>query len=378
MTEERAARVLMLSPSFYPHLGGAEKQALELSKRLSVLGARVGVLTRRLPGLAAQEEIGGIAIRRVFCAGTGLVNSLTFLGAVFIRLILSRGDYDVVHVHLAGSPALAACLAGRLLGKKVVVKIGGGRGIGEIAASSRTFPGRIKLALLRRLAPVFIAVAEDLRREMLEAGMSGDIRVIPNGVDIVRYRPATRTQKEALREPLGWGRGLRFLYVGRLAREKRLEAFIEAFAAAADGEARLMLVGAGPEEERLKEAVRERGLGNRVLLRAPEENIARVYASADVFVLPSVSEGLSNALLEAMASGLAVLASRVGGTPEAVEDGETGILFDPRDAKAAAAGIRKFISEPELARRFGAAAREDAVSRYSLERVAKRYLEIYH
>jgi glycosyltransferase involved in cell wall biosynthesis len=105
--------------------------------------------------------------------------------------------------------------------------------------------------------------------------------------------------------------------------------------------------------------------------------VEQAYAAADVFVLPSVSEGLSNALLEAMASGLAVLGSRVGGTAETVRPDVTGLLFGPQDGVELRRGIARFLSEPELGRRLGASARAQAVAEFAIDRVADEYKKMY-
>ncbi|MFC1679884.1 glycosyltransferase [Elusimicrobiota bacterium] len=134
----------------------------------------------------------------------------------------------------------------------------------------------------------------------------------------------------------------------------------------------------GPEEKNVRTALTRFGLENRARVLPPTDDIERCYEAADVFVLPSISEGLSNALLEAMASGVAVLGSRVGGTKEAVEDGNTGLLFDPADDEALRAHLRKLAEEPELAGKLGAAGRERAERLFSLEAVADRYLKLYN
>lgn len=369
----------MVTPNFYPYIGGAEKQALELSKTLASMGARVLVVTRRTGGLPATEIIEGIEVRRIFAAGSGVVNALTFMTSCF--LFLSRRSFacDVIHVHLAGSPALAACLAGFLFRKRVFVKVGGGRGIGEIALSSRSWTGRIKLMLLRLFRPSFIAVTADLKEEMAEFGIGEGVCVIPNGVDTDRYRPATEEEKRRAREGLGLPSGLCFLYVGRLAPEKRLEDFLEAFSRAGsvkEGASFCVFVGAGSERERLHRHAEKLGLGERLRIVSPTGEIDRFYAAADVFVLPSVSEGLSNALLEAMSAGLAALGSRVGGTKEAVTK-EAGTLFAPGDVAGLTDAVSLYVSRPELALEHGRAARKTVLERYSLKRVAERYMEIY-
>lgn len=362
------ARVVMVSAGFWPAVGGAERQALELSRELRARGAGVIVLTRRLGGAAAREEVHGVPVRRLPVLGTGALDSLSFLFGALGWLLKHQGEYDAIHAHLAGSPALAAALAGRFLGKPVLVKLGGGRGIGELAASSRTSLGRLKLRLLARLKPRFLAVVADLAAEAREHLGGATIEVLPNGVDVNRYRPVSPEEKKALRARLGWT-GTVFLYTGRLSWEKRLPWFSKIWSEATKGrEATLVLVGEGPE------AVPQDG---RVRVLPPVDDAAGLYAAADAFVLPSVSEGLSNSLLEAMASGLPVIASAVGGTAETLVDGDTGLLFARDDERAAAACVRRLLDEPELAARLGAAARRVCVERYALSRVAARLEELY-
>jgi glycosyltransferase involved in cell wall biosynthesis len=171
-----------------------------------------------------------------------------------------------------------------------------------------------------------------------------------------------------------------FLYVGRIAVEKRLDGFLRSFAAAlaeSKTEASFVLVGSGPQEGLLRAEITQLGLEGRAKLMAPCRDIAKLYGAADVFVLPSVSEGLSNALLEAMAAGLAVLASRVGGTKEAIEEGRTGLLFDPDDPEEERGGVIRLLTESGLALQLGRAARAEAERKYSIESVASRYMELY-
>ncbi|HAH07972.1 MAG TPA: hypothetical protein DCM05_15850, partial [Elusimicrobia bacterium] len=311
--------------------------------------------------------------------GGPLLDSVVFLLKSFFWLMTHEGEYDAVHVHLAGSPALGAALAARLLKKRVVVKIGGGRGIGEIAVSATTGPGRLKLRLLKRLRPQFACVAQDLLDELREHGLGEGALVVPNGVDLAAYRPPSLEEKTALRKDL-CKPGLLFLYVGRLAPEKRLDPFLGSFAEAlreAKTVATFLMAGSGPEEGRLRERIRALGLEGRARVLEPRHDIAELYAAADVFVLPSVSEGLSNALLEAMAAGLAVLASRVGGTREAVAEGTTGLLYDPNDPVDEKKQLVRLLSEPGLIFRLGREGRAVAEARYSIVRTAQRYLELY-
>jgi glycosyltransferase involved in cell wall biosynthesis len=361
----RPLRIVMVSAGFWPAIGGAERQALELSAALAARGHRVTVLTRRVAGLPARETHRG-----------GALDAPVFLAAALAWLLFHWTDWDAAHAHLAGSPALAAALAGRLLGRPALVKLGGGRGIGELAVSSRTRLGRAKLRVLGLLRPRFLAVVPDLADEARDFLGAVPIEILPNGVDAARFRPADAAAKRALRAELGWSRDATvYLYTGRFSPEKRLPWFLDRWLEAAGESSLAALVGDGPERAAVEEAA-ARSSG-RVLVLPAREDVSALCAAADVFVLPSLSEGLSNALLEAMASGLAPLASRVGGTAETVADGRTGLLFGRDDAEGLKAAVRRLESEGGLAARLGAAARAEVERRYALDRVVDRLETLY-
>jgi len=363
----------MVSAGFWPAVGGAERQALELSAALVARGHRVTVLTRRLPGLAARETLRGVVVRRLPGPALGALDAPAFLLGAFAWLLLHWTEWDAVHAHLAGSPALAAAAAGRLLGRPALVKLGGGRGIGELAVSSRTALGRAKLAALGLLRPRLLAVVPDLADEARGFLGGAPIEILPNGVDAVRFAPADAARRRALRAALGWEADATvFLYTGRFSPEKRLPWFLRLWRGAAGPRARAVLVGEGPER-----AAIEAEAAGRATVLAAREDLAELYAAADVFFLPSTSEGLSNSLLEAMSSGLAPLGSRVGGTAQTVDDGRTGLLFDRDDEAGLVAAVRRLVAEPGLAVRLGAAAREEALAKYSLERVVARLEALY-
>jgi glycosyltransferase involved in cell wall biosynthesis len=366
----------MVSAGFWPAVGGAERQALELSAALVERGHRVTVLTRRLPGTLKREVVRGVNVRRLPGPALGALDASAFLVGALGWLLLHWTEWDAVHAHLAGSPALAAAAAGRLLGRPALVKLGGGRGIGELAVSSRTALGRAKLAALAALRPRLLAVVPDLADEARGFLKGAEIEVLPNGVDVGRFAPVDAARKRALRAELGWDADAAvFLYTGRFSPEKRLPWFLRLWRAAAGPRALAVLVGDGPERSAIETEAAQSGGRARVL--DARGDLADLYAASDAFFLPSTSEGLSNALLEAMASGLAPLGSRVGGTAETVEDGRTGLLFDRDDEAGLAAAAKRLAVEPGLAARLGAAARADVLARFSLERVVARLETLY-
>ncbi|HXS99154.1 MAG TPA: glycosyltransferase family 4 protein [Elusimicrobiota bacterium] len=371
----RPLSIVMVSAGFWPAIGGAERQALELSSALAARGHSVTVLTRRLKGLPARERVRGVAVRRLR-APIGPLEAPFFLFAALGWLLLHWVEWDAVHAHLAGSPALAAALAGRMLGRPALVKLGGGRGIGELAVSSRTRLGRAKLRALGLLRPRFLAVVPDLAAEARAFLGPVSIEVLPNGVDTSHFRPAEPEEKRALRAGLGLkDESMTFLYAGRLSPEKRLPWFLKLWLESAGSKSTALLVGDGPERAEL-EGLAAKSAG-RVKLLPSREDVGDVYRASDVFILPSMSEGLSNALLEAMSSGLAPLASRVGGTAETVSSETNGLLFERDDEDGARAAAKRLASEAGLAARLGAAARAEVEACYSLERVVSRLETLY-
>lgn len=384
MTSSPVSSVLMVSQTFHPVIGGSEKQALEISKALAGRGVAVTVLTRRPPGLPAEETLAGVRIKRFSCPGSGLLNSVFFMVKVFFWMLAHRAEYQAVHVHLASSPGVAAALAGRLTGRRTVIKLGGGKGVDEISLSQKTLAGRLKLVFFRYARPELLVmngeVLEWLKSTKEYAGLN--LRLFRNGVDTGRYTPLLYNEKINAKAALGLDNSAVFLFVGRLSPEKRIKEFVEAWAElfseeAAPPKVRLVIVGGGPDAPALKKAVEDLGVAGSVLLAGPKDDLLPYYRAADVFILPSISEGLSNSMLEAMSCGVAVLASRVGGAKDAVIPGVSGCLFDPLNRAELKDCLRRHLADRSLAVKMGEQARKTAVEKYSMARVADELMGIY-
>jgi glycosyltransferase involved in cell wall biosynthesis len=166
--------------------------------------------------------------------------------------------------------------------------------------------------------------------------------------------------------------------VGRLDPVKDHVALIRAFVEGVrDDRAVLVIVGDGPMRGELQRTVAELGAGARVRLAGERDDVPQVLRAFDLFVLPSVGEGISNAILEAMATGLPVVATRVGGNPELVADGVTGRLIERRSPAALSEAIATYLADPALMRRHGEAARERALCEFSLPRMLAGYADLY-
>ncbi|KAF0126639.1 MAG: group 1 glycosyl transferase [Elusimicrobia bacterium] len=374
----------MLIQNFFPAVGGAERQALELSRSLAARGIAVTVITRRLPGTPSEEDIAGVRVLRLACPGPVRLSTFFFMIGAFFHLLRRRSLYDAVHVHMASSHAVSALLAARFTGKRTFIKLADGKAQNEITLSRKTFPGRLKLAFFRMSDPVFLVLnAEVLDWLRKQPGFEG-LRLIlfRNGVDTGRYSPPLYQEKLNSKSLLGLGNSQVFLFVGRLDPKKRVRELVELWAEIVSEKktevnARLVIVGSGGEEAAVRSAVGALGLSGSVVLAGMREDPRPYYMGADVFMLPSIAEGLSNSMLEAMSCGLAILASRVGGAREAVAEGENGFLFDPFSRQELKERMLRFLAEPSLAVKMGEKSREVAVSRYSMARVTEDLVQIY-
>lgn len=229
----------------------------------------------------------------------------------------------------------------------------------------RVLKGFVERLGLKRAAAV-IATTEELRS--LAARFARRVELIPNGVDTALFSP----RDGARRSPTG---PRRILYVGRLSPEKNLETVVAA-TSYLGGAAMDVMVGSGLLRDRLAELARDKNVAVEFPGVVDQRRLPAVYGAADVFVLASFTEGHPKALLEAMACGLPCVASNRGGNVSLVTDGETGLLFDPQDAKALAGCLKRVLSDAALAERLGRAARDLVLSRYDLRSLVGREIDL--
>ena len=246
-----------------------------------------------------------------------------------------------------------------------------------------------KPALLRRLhSPLvtrYVTVSRHLERYLVERVGIAESRIthICNGVDTARFAPAMERPVDLLPTHL---RGEPLFVVGAVGRAQAvkdqatlLRAVARVVADAPDLRAamRVAIVGGGPLLEELRDTASALGIADIAWLPGGMDDVPRVLRLFDVFVLPSLAEGISNTVLEAMATGLPVLATRVGGNTEIVEDGTWGRLFEPQDADALAGLLLRYARDPALRRAHADAARRAALTRYGLPIMVDRYRETY-
>ena len=198
--------------------------------------------------------------------------------------------------------------------------------------------------------------------------------VIPNGIDVRAFEhlPTKREARAMLGLPLD---SMLIGTVVRLDPVKRLDVLLQAVTSVDDAHA--AIIGDGPERSRLEALSKQLGLGERVHLVGHQNNVSDWLAALDVFTLTSDWEGMSNAVLEAMSAGLPVVATAVGGTPEVVVDGITGLLVPPRAPDALAQAITRLLRTPALRRKMGQAGRERVERHFSVERMVQETEALY-
>ncbi len=287
--------------------------------------------------------------------------------------ILEREGVAVVHAH--GYKAVLACLLARRHHRFAVVKTEHGRREPRPGDPLRGLRMRLNLGLdawaTRRLDAVVAYVTEDVRAHFAGAHRGLVRRTVVNGIAPLEPADAARPA-ELFRE------GFQVGIVGRVAPVKGIATALAALALPeAPRDLILHVVGDGPERPSLEREAARLGLADRVLFHGFRRDARDWLAHLDALLMPSRHEGLPLALLEAMALGTPVVASRVGGLAEVLRDGETGLLVPPGDPAALLAAWRRLAADPALARRIGDAARDEQRRRYSIDRVVADYADLY-
>ena len=279
-------------------------------------------------------------------------------------------EVDVVHFHTARAHALTLWL-GRRRAIRVVTR----------RMDYRPRPRAYVRVLYNRRVDRVIAISQRIREVLVEAGVEGDrISVIPSGVDVPRFAGAAKMRGKARLEE--WHPGMTdpvVLVIGALVRRKGHAVLLEAARRLATRglHVRYVFCGDGECREQLERLVEQSRLTEFVRFMGWRDDIVRVLAGADIVAVPSLSEGLGVAALEAMAAALPVIASRTGGLAEVVLDGTTGWLVPPGEAGILAEVIEAAVRDPERARRYGEAGQARASSEFSIERMASENEKLY-
>jgi glycosyltransferase involved in cell wall biosynthesis len=296
------------------------------------------------------------------------------MGSLAAARLARSGEFDVVHAFWPLPHALLGLAARRVSGVPLVSTF---FGVELTWVASQLRPLRPLLRRIIRGSDAVTAISTYTAGLMKELAPGVEPAIIPFGAAIEAPGAGTGT---APADPAHFG----LLFVGRLVERKGVHVLLEALARLPD-RIRLDIVGDGPERERLKALAQRLGISGRVAFHgfAPDEMLRALLGWCDALVLPAVVdakgdvEGLGVVLLEAMSFGKPVIASAAGGITDIVRDGENGLLVPPADPAALARAIDSLAGDPETARRFGSAAREDVARRFSWDAILDRLVELY-
>jgi glycosyltransferase involved in cell wall biosynthesis len=383
-------RTCMVSYKMPPFYGGPGAQALRLAQRLQGKGISVSMLTARHDTSApSHESVGGVIVHRLPVIRAGRLRPFSFSLVTTWHLLRNHWRYDVVHIHSAYWRIVPLLLTAKLMRKRIIVKMTQFGTDDPISIRRRRF-GTILLNTLA-MGDAVIAISDELAASYTQAGLPPErLFRIPNGVDTDVFRPIDGEARQELRANLGFPSPVPIvLFVGAVVWRKGVDLLLHAWAKVHERfpEGILAIVGplsrasqpyeGRPYAEYIRDYVENLGVAQRIRLLEQQVDIQRFYQAADVFVLPSRMEGLPNAVLEAMACGLPVVSTAVGGSPEIIENGVNGLLVPPDDADALATAILNYLQHPRRAQEQGLSARKTVLARYPMDGVAEQYLMLY-
>jgi N-acetyl-alpha-D-glucosaminyl L-malate synthase BshA len=363
----------------YASIGGSGVVATELGKALADRGHQVHIISIDQP-FRLGEFHAGLAFHEVQTPSYPLFHEPQYVLSLANKLVQVGRAFrlDIIHAHYAVPHATAAELAKQVLagtGRRAprVVTTLHGTDI-TLVGNDPSFSEIVAFSIEQ--SDGVTAVSDSLRQATrTELGVEREITVIPNFLECSFYKrqpvPELRRRYASDEEKL-------IVHVSNFRPVKRIDAVLRVFAQIArDVPARLLLVGDGPELGTAYRLGRELAVSDRVESVGAQERIVPLLSASDLFLLPSAQESFGLAALEAMACGVPVVASRVGGLPEVIEHGVTGFLHPPEEEEAMAASALRVLGDAALHRRMAAAARRTVTERFCSERVVPMYEDYY-
>lgn len=357
----------MIIPSFYPNEGGAERQLKILSAMLKNLDQnfQIEIITRSVPGFAMEDRMDGCKITRL----KSVFYPYDFLIRLALKLFSCRRTIDIIHVHTLNSPALLCAMIGKILGLPVITKVTrSGSGSKLSALSNKSFPNCSSFVLFRYMSK-FVAITDDIANELVSAGCKPQkIVKIPNGVNLTSIR------KSAVA-----GKKITCACVGRLIVRKNIKELVRIWAhPEISKNFDLVIVGDGPQFHAIKAEIQALNLSAncKLLGELDQKGVSNVLKASQIFIHPSVSEGLSNAVLEAMAHKNFVIARDLPTNREVLRNGEAGKLFT--DINELYLIMQQYIDQADQIISQGNLAYRIIKKHYALEMIGKKYIDLYY
>jgi glycosyltransferase involved in cell wall biosynthesis len=380
----------MVTGAYHPEVSGGAVQCRNLILALRGAVSFAVVTTTRDTSLPRRGQVDGVPVWRIPLSTGSLVERLRAVVLLIRALLFSDWRYRILHLHGFSSKTVLAILAAKVVRKHVLLVIHTAGQDEMLTQSARPF-GRLRVRVYEA-ADRFVAVSPAFSSRYLASGLpESKLAEIPNGVDTTRFRPPRSPQEKAtVRARLGLPRDVPVvLFVGFFSKDKGPHRVIEAWLQARERGAHSFLVLVGSTDTRYVEIDGALVTGVRQLMANPlcRDDVRLVehtlemeayYQAADLFVLPSLREGCPLSLLEAMATGLPCVVSRLpGATDVLIEHDVNGVLIPIGDVEALTRNIVALIQEPQKRAALGRRARAGVEAKYSVERMASAYRECY-
>lgn len=368
-------KVLMLSQYYWRgSLGGAERQIISLAPYMQKSAIEIHMIARRQnSNIPQNEDMDGVFVYRTPVFRFGALTAIAYI--LFTLWKIRQIKPDIIHAYGLFSTTSAAMFARKIYQIPVVAKVLRGGILGDVIRIKAKLFGQRRMDLLTHNVDGFVAISDEIIQELtLEGVAQNRCHYIPNGVDISRFYPITREAKGKQRQTLGLPVDQTIvIFVGRLVPAKRVNLLLSAWGKISQrhDHAHLYIVGEGKDKEKLQAMA-----GEHVTFAGYQSNIAQWLQVADLYILPSVAEGLSNSLLEAMATALPIIVTAVGDAPKLI-DKNRGWCIPPDDEDAIYQSLDEALTYLENARKMGKNSRKMIEEQYQLSATAKQLRHLY-
>jgi glycosyltransferase involved in cell wall biosynthesis len=370
-------KTLLINYEYPPLGGGAGNATRAIGERLVTLGSDVTVVTMSYRNLPREETGNGVRIIRVPSLRKSLSQSNVFEMVTYILSSVLRGPSvfssfkpDAMLAFLGIPSGVVAGWYKTIYRIPYIVSVRGGDVPGTQPEQMATYHKLCKPLIKKvwRGAAYVVANSKGLQDLARETMPDREILMIPNGVDVSVFKPSPKKTRHD---------EIKLLYVGRLSYEKRLDLLIEALANLKDNSWQLTIVGEGPVRKELEKKVQTHGLQDRITFAGwiDREELPATYGKADLFVFPSNSEGMPNVVLEAMASGLPVITTKIRGCEELVKHEENGLLIEPDNQAKLETALKRVLIDEGTRIKFGQASIKRA-HEFSWDEVARKYHDL--
>ena len=381
-------KICVLNYEFPPLGGGGGIGCYELSKELVKMGNEVIVITTGYNNLPSFEIKDGITIYRVNCFRRDIevasFHSMSLFLPRTIHLLVNlikKHDIEIINAHFALPSAIPGILVKKITKVPIVVTLIGGDIYDPTKRKHlfRRFGFNPICRFVLKHADSLTSISEDIRNRSIALGAKKDITVIPYGVNTELFNRKKR--RNSIRKKIAGKNSRIILSVGRLIKRKGYGYLLRAIPEILIDfpESVFVIVGKGPEKRYLTKLVDKLGINDNVLFLGtiPNKNLPEIYANSDLFVLPSIHEGLGIVYLEAMASGLPIVTTNSGGMRDLIIDGQTGILIKPKNSEGIAKAIKDLLCDEELIKHLVNNGRELVERNFSWRQTAVKYLRAY-